>query len=485
MKIALVSPSWGEMINSYPPLGLAYLAGVLEKSNHGVKIFDFGLEPDLQANIQARKILSFRPGVIGISSLTNTYYSAIELAKSIKDKDKNIPIVMGGPHPTIFPEETLQNLCVDFVVFGEGEHSLLELVNTLKDKKFKKIKGLAFKDKQGIKINPPRPLIKDLDDLPFPARHLLELDKYPLRDTEGNLMATIMSSRGCPYGCTYCFKGIFGRRYRIRSAENVVDELEQVKNKFGINSFYFIDDLFTFDKKRVFEIVRLIQKRGLNLTWQCLSRVDQVTPQMLKEMRKAGCNRIHFGIESGNEKILKAINKQITIGQVKKAIKWCKKVGIYSKGYFMIGLPGDDKKTIKQTIDFSVKLASLGLDEAMFSLTTPFPGSALWEHVPKKKKVKFDENFSKAYYLANNPRHLKILHNLSRVSNSQLIKAVVEADYKFSENKLKERLVERWGKIGIAGWYVSKIKPLRQLLWKVRRCLKARDLWREERLVNL
>lgn len=486
MRIALISPSWGEMINSYPPLGLAFLAAVLEKNGHKVKIFDFGLEPNLPVEKQTQRVLIFQPELIGITSLTNTYYSANQLAKSIKKNNKDTPIVMGGPHPTIFPQETLKNSGVDLVVFGEGEDTLLELVETLQNQKgLKKIRGLAFKREKDIIVNQPRPLIDDLDALPFPARHLLALKKYPLRDEKGNLMVTIMSSRGCPYGCTYCFKEVFGRRCRKRSAENVVNELEAVKNQFGISSFYFIDDLFTFDKKRVLQIAKLIQRKKLDITWQCLSRVDHVNLQMLKKMRQAGCKRIHFGIESGNEEILKKINKQITIEQVKNAIKWCKEIGIYSKGYFMIGLPGDNKKTIKQTIDFSLQLSNLGLNDAMFSLTTPFPGSELWNYVPQKKKVKFDTAFSKAYYLANNPRHLRILHNLSRVSDSQLIRGVEEANYKFSENKLKERLVSRFGKVGVSMWFVLKFKPLRQVVWSIRKYLKARSSWKEERLVNV
>lgn len=465
MRIALVSPSWGKTIHGYSPLGLAYLAAILEKSNYNVKIFDFALKPILPVNIQAHRILTFQPELIGITSLTNTYYSAISLAKSIKYNDKDIPIVMGGPHPTVLPKQTLQEPCVDFVIFGEGEYTLLEFVGALQDQReLKNIKGLAFKGEQGIIINQARPLIDNLDALPFPARHLLEQNKYQLRDMEGHLMAPIMSSRGCPYGCGYCFKGIFGRIYRKRSAENVINELEQIKDEFGIRSFYFIDDLFTFDEKRVFEMARLIHEKSLNITWQCITRVDNVNPQLLHEVRDAGCNRIHVGIESGNQEILNRINKQITLGQVKRAIKWCKEVGIYSQGYFMIGLPGDNEDTIKQTIDFSIELIKLGLNGAVFSLTTPLPGAPLWQYVPQMEKNKLDVDFSKSYYAANDPRKLKVLYNLSNVSNSELIRSVVEANYRFRDNALRKQLIERFGNIGIPIWYISKIKPVRRVL---------------------
>jgi radical SAM superfamily enzyme YgiQ (UPF0313 family) len=455
MKIALVSPFWGKMVNAYPPLGIAYIAAILEKNGHDVKLFDFSLHPDISIEEKIFNLLNFCPDLIGITSLTNTYYNSLEISKMIKSKSE-IPIVMGGPHPTIFPTETLKNPYVDFVVSGEGENTIVELVNALEsDKSLKDIKGLYYKIDGKIVANPPRPYIENLDELPFPARHLLELREYPLRFERGEMMTTLITSRGCPYECIYCFKELFGRRYRRRSAENIVDELKHIFSTYKIKVFYFVDDLFTFDRERVLRLCKLIIEEGLDIKWQCLARVDTVTPQLLNEMARAGCKKIHFGIESGNKQILESVNKKITLEQVRKAVEWCKAAGIKSKGYFMLGLPGDTLETMDQTIDFSL---DLGLDEAMYSLTTPFPGTQLWKLLLDKEiDINFNEAFSKAYYFTDDPDRVEVFFNLSKVSDEDLKRYLGKAEKSFNEYKRKRILERKFGKmLGNIVWNTLK-----------------------------
>ncbi len=218
-----------------------------------------------------------------------------------------------------------------------------------------------------------RELIKDLDALPYPARHLFDLGQYPLYAPNGEPMLTVLSSRGCPYNCSFCFKGIVGRTYRQRSPDNIADELQYIIDNHGVRNFYFIDDLFTIDVRRLETILDHFIERNMDIRWRCLARVDRVNPELLAKMYQAGCRQIHYGIESGNEEVLKRTAKHIRLDQVRDAVRWTEEAGIQSKGYFILGLPGDNEETMEETIEFA---ASLELSEAMFSIATPMPGTA-------------------------------------------------------------------------------------------------------------
>ena len=464
MRIALVSAKWNEKANDYPPLGLAYLAAVLERDGHDVGVFDLGLDPGVPIAEGARRVSAFGPRLVGITAMTSLYHSALETAILVKAV-LGRPIVLGGPHATVYPERVLrESPVIDYVVRGEGEETFLELVRALdgNNANLGAIDGLTYRLRNDVASNPARPLIRDLDALPFPARHLLELEHYGLRTPDGQRMVTVLSSRGCPYNCSYCFKGIVGRTYRQRSPENIIGELRQVIEQYGIRNFYFIDDLFTLNQKRLDVLTERFIAERLNIRWQCLGRVDSVNAEILRKMYAAGCRRIHYGIESGNQDILQRIGKRIKLEQVRQAVRWTKGAGIDVKGYFMLGLPGDTEETMRQTVELA---ADLDLDGAMFSLTTPFPGTRLWDELVKKKpETEYNQDFGRAYYYGNPDVKPIPFLNVSEVSDTVLGQWMRKAQRVVADGRAKHVYEEAFGpRLGSALWRVSRFEPLRAL----------------------
>jgi len=464
LRIALIAPKWHQRVTDYPPLGLAYLAAVLEREGHAVRILDFGLRPSRPLEDDIADVVAFRPDVVGFTVMTGGYHNVQQSMALLKEALPTIPTVLGGPHPTVFPEEVAADPGVDFVAFGEGEETLTELVAALQDgtDDFSRIQGLAYAWDGGVVRTPERPLIRDLDALPFPARHLLELDKYSLAGPDGEPMLTLLSSRGCPYNCSYCFKGIVGRTYRQRSPESILAELKYLQATYGVRNFYFIDDLFTLSTKRLMTISQMIVDERLDIRWQCLGRVDRVTPESLEAMAHAGCHEIHYGIESGNLEILAATAKRITLEQVRQAVAWTSQSGIRSKGYFMLGLPGDTDETMEQTIRFACELE---LDEAMFSITTPFPGTRLWEELVKKHpETRFSADFTRAYYYNAYTEEIAPFLNVSEVSDSRLGRLAIAARQRFDESRQRRRYLRAFGpRLGAAAWAISRVGPVRAL----------------------
>ena len=360
-----------------PPLGLASLAAVLEKKDYKVEILDASAL-QLSENEIVKKADS--ADVIGITAMTPTINSAIRIAKGIKQKNPNSTIILGGPHATILPEEILNNVPeIDIIVRGEGEETIVELCDALEnDQSIENIHGITYRNNSTIKNTPSRPPIMNLNSLPFLAYHLLPLDKYKLHPPHGReypFMA-LLASRGCPYNCIFCSKSVFGSKFRGQSPERIVDEIVYLKEHFGIKEIAFYDDVFTLNQKRIMQFVKELKERNLDIPWTCEARVNLVTEELLKEMKKAGCYMVAYGIESGNQMILNNLRKKITIEQIKSAIEATRKAGIQSVGYFMLGSPGETPETIRQTIDFA---RSLDIDFAQFSVTTPFPGTDLYD----------------------------------------------------------------------------------------------------------
>lgn len=481
MKVALILPEW-KIVNPYPPLGLAYIGAVLEKEGHTVKIFDFTLERDKSFENKTEDIIRFSPDIVGVSAMTHSYTNALKVAQYLKDKT-GASIVFGGPHPTIMPDDVMKNNFVDFVIIGEGEESFLKICQNFYSKEFSGIDGLCYKEdgnngnNKKIIIQPKNNFVNDLDNIPFPARHLLKLDKYILTDDYGNQMVTIISSRGCPYGCTYCYKGLFGKMYRQRSSQNIVEEIKYCVEKFGYTSFYFIDDLFTLNAKRVEELTNAIKKEGLNIRWQCLARVNNATPEMFKQMKDAGCYKVHFGIESGNQNILNRVKKGITLDQVRNTVRYCKEAGIKTKGYFMIGMPGDTVDTMQNTLNFAKELE---LNDAMFSITTPFPGTQLWETIDKSKIGSLSDAF---YFVdsSSGDADFHIFYNLSYATNDDIIKTMKKAQ-KISDRIMTKTICEgMFGKrLGYLAWQMSKIPFIKKygkiILYIERNNLKVDDI---------
>ena len=480
MRIALIGPKWNQLVNSYPPLGLAYLAAVLERAGHSVRVFDFGLSPHSELAEDVARVAEFAPELIGLTAMTNTWYSAVALADALKAA-LHCPIVIGGPHATVFPERVAQEPAVDYVVVGEGEETLLELVGVLERSDFSPtaealgaVRGLCFMRGGALVKTAERPLIRDLDALPFPARHLFDLWAYPLYTPDNQRMLTVLSSRGCPYNCSYCFKGIVGRTYRQRSPENIIAELRALIDSYGVRNFYFIDDLFTLDAKRLTAFCEAVIAQHLDIRWQCLARVDRVTAELLQLMYRAGCRQVHYGIESADQAILDRIGKRITPDMVRQVVGWTRAAHIRSKGYFMLGLPGDSEQTMAKTIDFA---AELDLDEAMFSLTTPFPGTRLWDElVERHPETAYNQDFSRAYYYNSYTEEIAPFLNVSGIPDRRLSQLAQTAKRQVAESKRRRKYRKAFGPmLGDLLFSVSRIKLLRLAGRAVLRWLPGRS----------
>ncbi|TBR15799.1 radical SAM protein [bacterium] len=351
---------------SFPPLGIGYLAAVAEKSGHTCNVFDLKTTPW----ISGKQILDLSADLVLISALTIQYSAVKAVIGELRGK---VPLVIGGPHASIF-KEALLNDGVDIVAVGEGEETLISLLRNFPGR-LESVPGIIFK-KNGNYINTGEPtVVNNLDTLPFPAWHDFNLDMYH-NYYYGRRCFPVISSRGCPYKCVYCFKGVSGDKIRTRSAESIFDEIIFLKGKYNIGAVQFQDDLFTINRARVESFCNLLLDNKTDIFWRCLARVDQVDRELLLLMKEAGCKSLAFGIESGNQEMLERIGKKITLKQVAKAIELCNEIGIVSKGYYIIGLPGETAKTAQDTINFARKNRTTQLQ---FTLPLPYPGTELWD----------------------------------------------------------------------------------------------------------
>jgi anaerobic magnesium-protoporphyrin IX monomethyl ester cyclase len=373
-------------------LGLAYIAAVLERGGHQVKMIDAAVL-NLTDDQVLRETKQFQPDLIGITTLTPRYRIAHSLARKLK-KEFNSQILIGGSHVTALPNETMKNDCFDFAVLGEGETTTLELVNALgKDEDISEVKGIAYRRGKQVVKTEPRPLIEDLDTIPFPARDLLPpLSKYRPSPASSKRLpqATMMTSRGCPYHCAFCDRAVFGNRARTRTARNVVDEMDLLITKYGAREIRFWDDIFNINQQRVMDICNELLLRKLEVPWTCLARANHMDAQVLDKMAKAGCWQVDYGIESGNQAILNGIMKGQTLEQVERVVKMTRKAGIGVRGFFMLALPGETEATMRDTIQFAKRLE---LTSAVFHVTTPFPGTALFEVAKETGELRSDVSY--------------------------------------------------------------------------------------------
>lgn len=414
MRVLLIYPySKQQEQNSYAaPLGIAYIASVLETESHKVAILDYtsstvGLRSYLEVTEDAFN--SFQPDTVGFSVLTPHYSSFREIASKIKSLDKDIPVIAGGPHPSALPEKTLSEPFVDIVVRGEGEKTMSALTSALENgTPLSEIAGISFKNGGLISHNVPQKPIEDIDKLPFPARHLLRMDDYKVTN--------LMSSRGCPYGCVYCFK-TDGSKYRMRSPESFVDEIEELVYKYKKNILNFYDDLFTFNHERVLKICDLILKRKLEIKFRINSRIDTVDIEMLKKLKEAGCVSISYGVESGDEGILRKIRKNIRIEDVRKAFQMTRDAGISAVSNFMLGFPWETKNSIKNTIKLGEELFKISVENKYrgkiyspeniyINIVTPYPGTEIWR-IAEERGMLENVDFDKLYITTPNYFNLK------------------------------------------------------------------------------
>jgi len=375
------------------PLNLGYLASYIRQQKPKFEINILDCDALNLSYEQIKEYIAKKgPDIVAITMPTPVYEHAVRIADLTKELDKKIFVVVGGPHPTALPKETLLEKSIDFAVIGEGEFTLLELLEELeKNKKnFNKIKGLAYKDENGnIFENERRELIKNLDLLPFPAKDMMPLDVYyssALKRITSGASTNMITSRGCPFNCNFCMaQTIWGRQTRFRSIKNVVDEIEENIKNYNVTDFIFHDDFFTVNRQRVLEFCDELKKRNLNINWVCQARCGAVDKEMLRAMKNAGCGKLSFGFESGDEDILKLMQKNNTLANARESARLCKKVGIKVTGYFILGYPGETKEAIEKTIQFSQELE---LDTVGFFIATPYPGTELFRLAMEKNYIK-------------------------------------------------------------------------------------------------
>jgi radical SAM superfamily enzyme YgiQ (UPF0313 family) len=364
-----------------PPLGISYMAAVLEENGYNVNIIDASaLEMTWEGLEEELKGIS--PQVVAITALTPTIEQAKKTAQIVKKICPQTTVVMGGYHPTFNYQELLKTDYVDVVVMGEGEYTMLELVETLEhDGDLSQVRGIALDDQ----VNPPRPLITDMDSLPFPARHLLPMDHYKMLNMKTG-MATMITSRGCPMQCSFCASAaLHGPKLRLRSPENVVDEMEHLVRDHQVGTIAFMDDTFTLNHRRVEAICDEIQKRNLNVFWGCTARVDTLSGELLEKMREAGCITLFLGVESADQQMLDSTNKNITVEKIRQAFKLSRKHKIRTIASVVLGMPGDTKDSIKRTVQF---VRELNPSYAVFSLATPYPGTRFYKESFEKNLIK-------------------------------------------------------------------------------------------------
>lgn len=384
MKIALIftpvrlKTNWGDIeaqdehIGIMPPLSLAYVAAIVERTGHEVMIIDAVAER-LSLEDIVKKIKQFSANILGFTMTTYGFHQTLSWIKKIKEEVR-LPVMVGGWHLSLYPKETMYHHDIDYAIIGESENILPDFLKALESgDSFYDIKGIAFRDNGEVILNPSAPPTADIDSVPFAARHLLKNERYFNILSRIKNFTVMLSARGCPYGCIFC--DLHTKKFRMRRALNFVDEIEINYKEFNIREFDIYDSTFTIDKERVIKICDEILKRKLNVSWTVRTRVDNVNKNLLQIMAKAGCNTIMYGIESADPEILTTLRKYIDVDMIKDVIKWTRGYGIKTLGFFMIGSPGETYETAMKTIKFSTML---DLDYIQFTKLIPYPNTEIY-----------------------------------------------------------------------------------------------------------
>ena len=380
----------------FQPIGLAYVAAALEKSGFHVEMLDNYL---LEKPIDEVKleIMRLKPEIVGITCSSATYSRCIETANAVKEVLPSCKVVVGGWHPSYEPESMLQHQEIDYVVMGEGENAMAELATYISqgenEEDIAHIAGVAYRHKGGLKKNAQR-FISNLDEIPFPARHLLPMHLYDRSIEFLNVkpVDNMSIARGCPYSCAFCeIRQLWGTTCRTFSPPRVLEEIVHMMTNYGTKGIYFINDNFTIRKKETAELCTLIRKNKLDIEWVCDTRADLISRDLLREMKAAGCRTIWFGGESGSPRILEKLNKHVTLAQTEQAIKMCREEGIQTACSFLLGIPGETFRDMKTTFKFARKLDP---DWCRFNIFVAVPGSALYDEVLKKGLYDRMEDFA-------------------------------------------------------------------------------------------
>ncbi|RJP74086.1 MAG: radical SAM protein [Candidatus Abyssobacteria bacterium SURF_17] len=397
MKILLLNPQPGRDVvisrdhmggfgfevkstNITPPLNLAYCAAVLEGKGHEAGILDavaLGWKPHkVMEWLRQREY-----GLVLVNTATPSIADDLSIATAVKRLYPRALVALLGPHVSVFSEQALRQSQTDAVIRGEPEHTVGELADAVaRNASLQGIQGLTVNMPAGIEHYPDRPLIEDLDSLPFPARHLLPMERYRSAVWGRRPFTTMLSSRGCSYGCAYCpYRVAQGTKWRGRSSENVVNEIEECVTKYGVREILFRDPLFTADPERAVRISKRIVERGIRVDWRCETRADLLTEEMIDSFARAGCKEINFGLESANIQILRDVRRMpISWEQVRTIFEKCRREGIETMAFFILGLPGETEHTIEETVEFALKLNP---DVAQFTAATPYPNTPYYEQL--------------------------------------------------------------------------------------------------------
>lgn len=440
---------------SYPPLGLMLVAAaVRETGRHEVEILD-ALAEKMDHEQVERRIQSQRPDAVGITVMSFTLIDALRVAEASKRAAPNAYVIAGGPHAHIYPAETVAQEAIDFVVRGEGEPTVPRLLDELEggDDRPRTIPGLTFRSGDTtVDTAPPDPVV-DLDTLPHPARDLTRPGLYHSLLSGRSPVTTMFTSRGCPYRCIFCDRPHLGKRFRAHSAEYVVDEMARCR-AMGIKEILIYDDTFTVNRRRVMDICSAVVDRRLDIAWDIRARVDTVDPELLGLLRRAGCERIHYGVEAGTDEILSSLAKGVTVGQARRAFAWSRKAGIETLAYFMIGSPGERPEQIERTIELACALQP---SYAHFSITSPFPGTALYRMGLEKGLFgDFWRDFAARPTSAFTPRYWE-----EHLSREQLLEYLKLAYRRF------------YGRPGYIARRLARIRSWRDLTRKVKGGLRA------------
>jgi radical SAM superfamily enzyme YgiQ (UPF0313 family) len=426
MKIALIASPYPLEEAPSPPLGLCYAAAACEAAGAKVSITDFIVSQYTPEKLAAA-LDAFQPDVVGTNSVTMNFPQAIRIIQDAKAHRPGAITMMGGPHVSFDVNATLARYPeLDLIVIGEGEATLAELIPVIHDRDaWKSIAGIAYRENGRALTTAARPLIADLDTLPLPARHLLPISRYLAL----GFPVSIITSRGCPNKCIFCLgRRMVGHKPRFRSPKQVVDEIEQIL-AYGFTWINIADDLFTASKKRVQALCDEITRRGVKFIWSAFARVNTVDPEMLANMKAAGCDSIGFGVESGNQEILKTANKGITLAQIRQAVAWSKAAGLRVHASFIVGLPGESHETLAETQRFAESLDV----EYGYHLLSPFPGTTLREEIQRYDLEILTDDWSR--YDAN-----KAIVRSSRLSPQEM-DAFVDALYQ--KHQVKTEAAEK------------------------------------------
>lgn len=419
-KILLIVPPCtlpaGRIKVATAPLGVLYIAALLEKEGYTVEILDSSLEGyhnevkinkrDVRYGLTydeiKQRVVKSAPDLIGIScQSTIQLANTIDTCRAIRQVNKDVPIVMGGPHSTVYPEKVLEkNPQIDFIIMGEGEYSFRDFISLLNKQgnDFSNIDGLVFRENGRIKINPKRKLIADLDELPFPARHLLPMEKYFRINFNQNLSfvprsVSIMTSRGCNLNCIFCFnKNFWLNKFRVRSPENIIAEIDRIHKDYKIKELQFSDDNLTGDRERSVKLFKMMKERKYSFRWSTPNGlfVESLDEELLRLMKEAGCYEIRIAIESGDEEVLhKTIKKAIRLSKVQEVLQTAHRYGLLTSAFLSIGYPGETREQMEKTFAFARKVRP---GSVFLSIASPLPNTELMDlSIKEGMNVKLDD----------------------------------------------------------------------------------------------